>query len=142
MKVQTFFDDRTSTLSYVVHDSAAGVGVVIDPVLDFDPVSGRCWTDSADTIADFLDAEGLTVPYVLDTHAHADHLSALSYFRGRYGAKTVIGAGITTVHSPSATSSTLATTSLPTGVQVNIRAGRLPGVEYFVPEDSGHVRGT
>ena len=97
MKVQSFFDERTSTLSYVAHDPETRIGVVIDSVLDFDLASGRCWTGSADTMARFIEAEGLTVPHVLDTHAHADHLSAMAYFGERYGATTVIGAGISTV---------------------------------------------
>lgn len=97
MDVKAFFDDRTSTLSYVAWDAATRVGVVIDPVLDFDLASGHCWTESAEAIARFVDDEGLAVPYVLDTHAHADHLSAMDWFRERYGAKTVIGAGITIV---------------------------------------------
>lgn len=97
MKVQAFFDERTSTLSYVVHDPEERIGVVIDPVLDFDAASGRCSTDSADEIARFVEAEGLSVSHVLDTHAHADHLSAMAYFRERFGATTVIGSGIATV---------------------------------------------
>jgi glyoxylase-like metal-dependent hydrolase (beta-lactamase superfamily II) len=90
--VRAFFDERTSTLTYVV--SADGVAVVIDPVLDFDAASGRTWTASADAVAAFLDERGLRVPYVLDTHAHADHLSALPYFKRRFGARSVIGAEI------------------------------------------------
>jgi glyoxylase-like metal-dependent hydrolase (beta-lactamase superfamily II) len=70
---------------------------VIDPVLDFEPETGACFTESAEAIAAYLDVEGLTVPYVLDTHAHADHLSAMGWFRKRYGAKTVIGSEITAV---------------------------------------------
>lgn len=95
MDVHAFFDERTSTLSYVVF--ADGVAVVIDSVLDFDAASGRTWTESADAVADFLEERGLRVPYVLDTHAHADHLSALPYFKRRFGARSVIGAEIATV---------------------------------------------
>ncbi len=93
-EIEPFFDPRTSTLTYVAHDATERVGVVIDPVLDFDPVSGRTWTESADRVARFLERERIRVPYVLDTHAHADHLSALPYFKERFGALTGIGAGI------------------------------------------------
>jgi len=97
MEIEPFFHARTSTLTYVVHDVAERVGFVIDPVLDFDSASGRTWTESADAVADFLDERGIRVPYVLDTHAHADHLTALPYFRDRFGARTVIGAQIVLV---------------------------------------------
>jgi len=91
MQIQHFFDPRTSTLTYVVFDAAQQTGIVIDPVLDFDPASGRTRTESADAVAAFIDAASLRIPYVLDTHAHADHITALPYFKARYGAKTVIG---------------------------------------------------
>jgi glyoxylase-like metal-dependent hydrolase (beta-lactamase superfamily II) len=94
MKVQAFYDERTSTLSYVAFDEARRIGVVIDPVLDFDPASGRTWTESADAVTRFLETERIQVPYVLETHAHADHLSAMPIFKARFGAKTVIGSGI------------------------------------------------
>jgi glyoxylase-like metal-dependent hydrolase (beta-lactamase superfamily II) len=73
------------------------VGVVIDPVLDFDAASGRTSTESSDEVARFLEQEGVAVSYVLDTHAHADHLSAMPYFKQRFGAKTVTGAEIVEV---------------------------------------------
>lgn len=97
VKIEPFFDERTSTLSYVVWDEAERVGVVIDSVLDFEPASGRTWTESADEVSRFLEQEQLEVPFVLDTHAHADHLSGMTIFAERFGAKTVIGAGITRV---------------------------------------------
>lgn len=99
MRVQHFFDARTSTLTYVAYEEAERIGVVIDPVLDFDPASGRTWTESADAVATFIDARGLAIPFVLDTHAHADHMTALPYFKDHYGAKTVIGAQITKVQT-------------------------------------------
>jgi glyoxylase-like metal-dependent hydrolase (beta-lactamase superfamily II) len=97
MKIKTFFDPRTSTLTHIPYDEVERVGVVIDSVLDFDPASGTTWTESADAVSRFLDEERIRVPYVLDTHAHADHLSAMPYFKERYGAKTVIGADIVRV---------------------------------------------
>jgi len=92
MQIESFFDERTSTLTYLVHQD--GVGVVLDPVLDYEPRGARVSTESSDRVAAAIDRAELRIPYVLDTHAHADHLSALAYFRDRYGAKTGIGAGI------------------------------------------------
>jgi glyoxylase-like metal-dependent hydrolase (beta-lactamase superfamily II) len=97
MKIQAFFDPRTSSLTYVSYDEVERTGVVIDSVLDFNPASGRTWTESADAVARFLDQKRISVPYVLDTHAHADHFSAMPYFKERFGAKTVIGADIVKV---------------------------------------------
>ena len=97
MKIQAFFEPRTSSLSYVAYDEVERTGVVIDSVLDFDLASGRAWTESAEAIARFLEQENLSVPYVLDTHAHADHISAMPFFKDRFGAKTVIGAEIVKV---------------------------------------------
>ncbi len=94
MLIQEFFDEATSTLTYVVYDEAAREGVVIDPVLDFDPKSARIRTLSAERVAAFVDRETLAIPYVIDTHAHADHLTALSFFGERYGSKSVTGAGV------------------------------------------------
>lgn len=95
MQIDSFFDERTSTLTYLVHRD--GVGVVIDPVLDYAPNTGRTFTESADRVAERIDGLGLRIPYVLDTHAHADHMTALQYFRHRYGATSGIGAGITEI---------------------------------------------
>jgi glyoxylase-like metal-dependent hydrolase (beta-lactamase superfamily II) len=97
MKTEAFYDERTSTLTYVSFDEAERIGVVIDPVLDFDAASGRTWTESADNVTRFLEQERIEVPYVLDTHAHADHLSAMPLFKERFGARTVIGADIVKV---------------------------------------------
>jgi len=90
VQIQHFFDAQTSTLSYVVH--AGGDAVVIDPVRDYDPKNGRTGWASAEQIAAYIDREGLRVHYVIDTHAHADHLTGMPLFRERYGARTVTGA--------------------------------------------------
>jgi glyoxylase-like metal-dependent hydrolase (beta-lactamase superfamily II) len=92
MKIQHFFEPQTSTLTYVVHDGRAAV--VIDPVRDYDPKSGRTSWASSEQVAAYLDRERLAVPYVIDTHAHADHLTGLPFFKGRYGARSVTGNGI------------------------------------------------
>ena len=97
MKIQHFFEPRTSTLTYVVHDEATKDGLVIDPVIDFDPNSARTSDAPAREVADYVEREGVRVHYALDTHCHADHLSALPWFRERFACKTGIGAGITQV---------------------------------------------
>lgn len=99
MKIQEFYDEATSTLTYVVIDEAARQAVVIDPVLDYDPKSARIRETSAERVAAFLDSEKLAVAYVIDTHAHADHMTALPFFRARYGAKSVTGAGVGAVQA-------------------------------------------
>jgi glyoxylase-like metal-dependent hydrolase (beta-lactamase superfamily II)/rhodanese-related sulfurtransferase len=94
VEIQHFFEPRTATLSYLVYDRPGGVGIVIDPVLDFDPASGCTHTTSADVVCRFAEARGLALPYALDTHAHADHLSGIQIFAERFGSKTGIGAQI------------------------------------------------
>jgi len=97
MRVQHFFHSRTSTLTYVAYDERARVGVVIDPVLDLDPATGRIATDSADAVLRFIDEQGLAIPYVLETHTHADHPSGRAYFRRHCGAKAAISARVVEV---------------------------------------------
>ncbi len=97
MVVEHFFHEPTWTLSYLVYDSIERVGVVIDSVRDFDWKSGRTAFDACERIAAKIDAERLEIPFVLDTHAHADHLSGLPFFKERYGARTCIGRGVTGV---------------------------------------------
>jgi len=99
MKIQEFFDEATWTLTYVVYDEQARVGVVIDPVRDYDPKSARTTGTSAERVAAFIDQHELAVPYVIDTHAHADHLTAMPFFRSRYGARSVTGAGVGAVQA-------------------------------------------
>ena len=95
--VQTFFDEATSTATYLVSDPATKAAVIIDPVLDFEPRAARLSTGSADAILRAVRARGLSLLYVLETHAHADHLSAADYIRRQTGAEVVIGADITEV---------------------------------------------
>ncbi|PZR33947.1 MBL fold metallo-hydrolase [Caulobacter segnis] len=95
--VQAFFDPATFTASYLVSDPATGVAAIIDPVLDFEPKAAKLSTASADALLDAVATRGLTLAYVLETHAHADHLSAADYIRRKTGAKIVIGARIVEV---------------------------------------------
>ena len=99
MNVQHFFDERTSTLTYVVHDEASRIGVVIDSVMDFEPKNGRTWQESCEAVETYINTNDLQIVYTLDTHAHADHLSGMQFFKARYGARTVIGKDITRVQA-------------------------------------------
>ena len=96
-QVETFFDPATFTASYVVHDPATLSAAIIDPVLDFTPRNGRTSTRSADAMLEFIAASGLKLAWLLETHAHADHLSASHYLREKTGAPIVIGAQIVAV---------------------------------------------
>jgi len=95
--VRSFFDEQTSTASHVVHDPATRAAAIIDSVLDFDPASGRTSHDSADAIIAYVEAEGLSIAWLLETHAHADHLSAAPYLQARLGGELAIGREIVTV---------------------------------------------
>lgn len=98
MQIKAFFDKATFTLTYVVFDEATRDAVVIDPVLDFDPASGRVTRSSADEVIAFVRGSGLKVHLVLETHAHADHLSSSQILRDAFpGAKVAIGERITVV---------------------------------------------
>jgi glyoxylase-like metal-dependent hydrolase (beta-lactamase superfamily II) len=95
--VEPFFDPVTSTVSYVVHAGAGSACAIVDPVLDYDPKSGRTATASADRVIAFVREYGLMVQWLLETHAHADHLSAAPYLRQQVGGKIAIGEHIRTV---------------------------------------------
>ncbi|PWG03940.1 MBL fold metallo-hydrolase [Sphingosinicella humi] len=97
--VEAFFDEPTFTASYVVHDPATKAAAIIDSVLDFDQPSGRTSFKSADAMIAYVEAEGLNVEWLLETHAHADHLSAAPYLQEKLGGKLVIGAEIVTVQN-------------------------------------------
>lgn len=97
MIVQHFFHEPTWTLTYLVYDEASRVGIVIDSVRDFDLPSGRTSFRFAESMARVIDSLDLRILYALDTHAHADHLSGMPFFRERYGAQTAIGWRITEV---------------------------------------------
>ncbi|UZK70589.1 MBL fold metallo-hydrolase [Sphingomonas sp. S1-29] len=95
--VRAFFDEATFTASYVVHDRATRRAAIIDSVLDYDPAAGRTSHDSADAIVAYVAQEGLSVDWLLETHAHADHLSAAPYLQQRLGGRLAIGRAIIAV---------------------------------------------
>ena len=95
--IQTFFDPATATATYLVSDPTSKAAAIIDPVLDFEPKGARVTTTSADKVLAAAREQGLQLRYVLETHAHADHLSSADYIRRETGAKVVIGAHITEV---------------------------------------------
>jgi glyoxylase-like metal-dependent hydrolase (beta-lactamase superfamily II) len=97
--VHAFFDEPTNTASYVVHDPVSHAAAVIDSVLDFDPASGRTSFASANAIVGYVEQHGLKVQWLLETHAHADHLSAAPYLQQKLGGKLAIGRDITTVQA-------------------------------------------
>lgn len=99
MNIQAFFDPTTFTVTYVVYDASTKDAVVIDPVLDYDLLSSSASTASIEAVAAFLKREKLRVHYVLETHAHADHLSASQWLRNRFEAKVGIGVRIKEVQA-------------------------------------------
>lgn len=98
MVIESFFDERTFTLTYVVYDKSTRDAFIIDPVLDYEPNSSRTWTESVDEVVKFVKKKDLNIHYILETHAHADHISGAQllkqYFRG---ARVAIGHEITQV---------------------------------------------
>jgi glyoxylase-like metal-dependent hydrolase (beta-lactamase superfamily II) len=95
--VTAFFDQATNTVSYVVRDPNGTAAAIVDSVLDFDYASGHTDTASADRIIQYTQENGLRIEWILETHVHADHLSAAPYLQERLGGKIGIGANITTV---------------------------------------------
>ncbi|MDH4055115.1 MAG: MBL fold metallo-hydrolase [Gammaproteobacteria bacterium] len=98
-EVKAFFDEATFTVTYVVSDPASGRAAIIDPVLDYEPNSGRTSTRSVDRVVDYVKAAKLSVDWILETHVHADHLSAAPIIRERVGGQTAIGAQVVAVQS-------------------------------------------
>ena len=89
-----FFDEATNTVSYVVHDPKTGEAAIIDSVLDFDTASGRTSNGSADRMIEYVTSNNLKVTWLIETHAHADHISAAPYLQERLGGKLAIGRDI------------------------------------------------
>jgi glyoxylase-like metal-dependent hydrolase (beta-lactamase superfamily II) len=97
--VESFFDEPTFTATHVLHDPATMQGAVIDSVLDFDSAAGRITTASADKVIAYIRASGISVAWLLETHAHADHLSAAPYIQRECGGRLAIGRDIITVQT-------------------------------------------
>lgn len=95
--VKAFFDTATFTVTYVVSDPETRKCAIIDSVLDYDPDSGRTSTTSADQVIRYIEDESLTCEWILETHVHADHLSAAPYLKNKLGGKTAIGENVSKV---------------------------------------------
>ncbi|MDH6525319.1 MBL fold metallo-hydrolase [Polynucleobacter sphagniphilus] len=90
-QIKSFFDKATWTFTYVVSDPEARVCIVIDPVLNYDPKSGRTLTQSADQVLEYITSNQLQLEWILETHAHADHLTAAKYLQDMLGGKIAVG---------------------------------------------------
>lgn len=99
VQVRSFFDEATFTVTHVLSDPATGRAAIIDSVLDFDPASGRTSTTSADAVIAYVREQGLEIEWLLETHAHADHLSAAPYLQEHLGGRLAIGRHILTVQN-------------------------------------------
>jgi glyoxylase-like metal-dependent hydrolase (beta-lactamase superfamily II) len=141
-RVQAFFDPATFTATYLVSDPATRSAAIIDPVLDFEPKGARLSTASADAVLEAARRQDLQLLYVLETHAHADHLSAADYIRGKTGAAVAIGDQILRVQE---TFATLFETEVKAGggdFDVLLRDGatlRLGEIEVRVMYTPGHT---
>jgi glyoxylase-like metal-dependent hydrolase (beta-lactamase superfamily II) len=142
--IKPFFDPVTGTVSYVVSDGATRMAAVIDPVLDFDVRSGRTTTHSADAVLAYLRCRGLAVQWILETHAHADHLSSARYIQQQAGGRIGIGARIREVQAVFTKLYNLEPGFLPNGSQFDhlfadgetFRIGGLQATAWLVP---GHT---
>ncbi len=115
--IEAFFDDATSTVSYVIADPATGGAAIFDPVLDFDLKSGRTSTTQADRLLAHVRARSLKVQWILETHAHADHLSAARYLQEHVGGRIAIGERIREVQATFKKLYNLERNFLPDGAQ-------------------------
>jgi glyoxylase-like metal-dependent hydrolase (beta-lactamase superfamily II) len=142
--VEAFFDAQTGTVTYVVSDRTSGAAAIIDPVLDYDPRAGRTSTASADRILDHVRTRGMSVQWILETHAHADHLSAARYLQGKVGGRVAIGERIREVQATFKKLYNLERSFLPDGSQFDhlfrdgevFRIGTLEAQVLLVP---GHT---
>jgi len=98
-RIQHFYDEPTGTLSYVVSDERSGHAAIIDPVLGYSMVSGRTDTGPSDVIVEYVHREKLGVEWILETHAHADHLTGAQYIKSHIGGAVAIGEGIRKVQA-------------------------------------------
>jgi glyoxylase-like metal-dependent hydrolase (beta-lactamase superfamily II) len=117
LNVHAFFDPRTGTVSYVAVDGATGRAAIVDPVLDFEIKSGRTSTAQADRVLALVRSQGLEVQWILETHAHADHLSGARYLQDKVGGRIAIGERIKEVQATFKKLYNLERTFLPDGTQ-------------------------
>ncbi|NCF24153.1 MAG: MBL fold metallo-hydrolase [Gammaproteobacteria bacterium] len=97
LAVTAFFDEATFTVTYVAADPETGRAAIVDPVLDYEPASGRTSTASADEVIAFVGSNGLTVDWILETHVHADHVTAAPYLQEKLGGRIAIGGNVAAV---------------------------------------------
>lgn len=143
-EVHGIFDPATWTVTYVVHQGRGSACAIIDSVLDYDPKSGRTSHATADKVIDFVRANNLQTEWILETHAHADHLTAAPYLKAQLGGKTAIGDHISAVQKVFKGIFNLESSFKPDGSQFDhlfkegeeIRVGELVGKTLFVP---GHT---
>jgi glyoxylase-like metal-dependent hydrolase (beta-lactamase superfamily II) len=142
--VQAFFDEATCTVSYVIVDTASQCAAIVDPVLDFDFKSGRTSTVQADRLLAYVKDQGLQVQWILETHAHADHLSSARYLQGKVGGRIAIGEHIREVQATFKKLYNLERNFLPDGAQFDhlfkdnevFRIGGVEATALLVP---GHT---
>ena len=143
-QIQAFFDEPTNTISYLVWDARTMEGAVIDPVLDYDFKSGHTGTACADRVLACVAEHGLQVEWILETHAHADHLSAAGYLQSRVGGRIAIGENIRMVQATFKKLYNLERSFLPDGSQFDhlfkdgevFRIGEVKATAMLVP---GHT---
>jgi len=143
-QIHGIFDPDTWTVTYIVHDGQGSPCAVIDSVLDYDPKSGRTRHRTADRVVEYVRSNDLNLEWILETHAHADHLSGAAYLKSQLGGKTGIGDQITTVQKVFKGIFNLETEFKTDGSQFDhlfrdgdeFRFGRLTGKILFVP---GHT---
>ena len=92
--IKHFFDAPTFTFTYVVHDPETKLGVVIDPVLNYEPAAGKCTTESVNHLVNYVESENISIEYLLETHIHADHLSGTRALKNAIGGKVGIGSQV------------------------------------------------
>lgn len=143
-RIASFFDKVTGTATHVIYDKVGGSAAIVDPVLDFDAKSGRTTTVSVDRVAEFVREQKLTVAWILETHAHADHLSAAPYLKQQFGGRVAIGERIRQVQGVFKKLFNLEREFLPDGSQFDhlfadgetFSIGKLQAQALFVP---GHT---
>jgi glyoxylase-like metal-dependent hydrolase (beta-lactamase superfamily II) len=143
-EVTPFFHEDSNTFSYVVAPPGGSAAVIIDPVLDFDYKAARTWTATADRLLGFVRDKGYAVEWILETHAHADHISAAPYLANQLGAKIAIGEGITEVQGRFVKVFNLANEHQPRGAEFDhlLRDGEVfetAGLRVEVIHTPGHT---